>query len=311
MASTSIQTRTPWQRFRSMPIWVQGLGWVILPPIIVALWAMSQPQQGRAPAWALVALVTGAWVSLASFAPPSSDGIARESVETEASTTRSGSSTATAKPGDTAPVTTAPGPTTTTIMVPSTRAPAPVQSPAALLDQFTVAPESNTGTYRRDLFGGDWVDADNDGCDTRAEVLVAESTTPAQVDPIGCTVLAGDWISLYDGYETSDPNELEIDHVVALAEAWRSGAAGWDPQRRIAYANDLDEPLALVAVTAATNQAKSDRDPSSWQPPSDVAWCDFATAWITVKVRWGLTADQAEVDALRNMLTSCQRSMAS
>lgn len=175
----------------------------------------------------------------------------------------------------------------------------------ALVDQLVVAPETGADTYQRDLFGGDWIDADGDGCDTRAEVLIAESLTPAQVDPYGCAVVAGDWLSSYDGYTTNDPTELEIDHVVALAEAWRSGASQWDGARRLAFANDLDEPSALIAVTASTNQSKSDRDPASWQPPSTAGWCGFATAWVTVKVRWALTADQAEADALRNMLAPC------
>lgn len=297
MESTLKPKRTPWQRFRTTPLWVQALGWLILPPIVVALWAASQPRGGRAAAWALVALVTGAWISLASFGQA-----ATESEPASLAATPTESSTATSEPGSTAPASAPPAPTTTTIMAPSS---APVPLPAELLDRITVAPEANADSYDRDLFGGDWIDADHDGCDTRAEVLIAESTTPAQVDPIGCNVLAGHWISLYDGHGTSDPADLEIDHVVALAEAWRSGAARWDPQRRITYANDLEEPRTLIAVTAATNRAKSDRDPSSWQPPSDAAWCDFATSWITVKVRWGLTADQAETEALRNMLTRC------
>lgn len=174
-----------------------------------------------------------------------------------------------------------------------------------VVDQLVVAPQTGADSYHRDMFGGTWIDADGDGCDTRAEVLIAESRTPAQVDPYGCGVVAGDWVSTYDGYTTPDPTELEIDHVVALAEAWRSGASLWDGATRLAYANDLDEPAALVAVTAATNQSKSDRDPASWQPPNPAAWCEFATSWVTVKLRWGLTADQPEVDALRNMLAAC------
>lgn len=122
--------------------------------------------------------------------------------------------------------------------------------------------------YECELFGDGWIDADGDGCDTRREVLIAESTSPAQVDPFGCEVIAGDWVSAYDGYSTDDPTELEIDHVVALSEAWRSGAAAWPEDRRLAFANDLDSPAALVAVTAATNRSKGDRDPASWQPPA-------------------------------------------
>jgi hypothetical protein len=174
----------------------------------------------------------------------------------------------------------------------------------ASLDELRVAPEVPSSGYDRTPFDH-WVDADGDGCDTRDEVLIEESTTPAQVDPFGCHVVAGDWTSIYDGYSTDDPSELEVDHVVALAEAWRSGAAAWDADRRRAFANDLGDAGALIAVTAAMNRSKGDKDPAEWQPPDRGAWCEFAGAWVRVKVRWNLTVDSAEHQALRNMLRSC------
>lgn len=169
---------------------------------------------------------------------------------------------------------------------------------ADIVDQLVIAPEGSDDGYDRDLFDH-WVDADGDGCDTRCEVLEAERRDDLPGLP------SGGWLSIYDGYSTPDPSELDIDHVVALGEAWRSGADGWDAARREAFANDLADPQALVAVTAATNRSKGARDPAEWQPPAQAAWCEFATAWVTTKVRWGLTADQAESDALRNMLRSC------
>jgi hypothetical protein len=135
-------------------------------------------------------------------------------------------------------------------------------------------------------------------------VLIAESRRPVVLGT-GCRVGSGEWLSIYDGYVTTDPTELEIDHVVALAEAWESGASGWDPARRRAFANDLEEPGALVAVTAAMNRSKGDRDPAEWQPPRRAAWCEFAGSWLRVKVKWDLSADPAEVRALRNMLQGC------
>ena len=186
--------------------------------------------------------------------------------------------------------------------------PACATSPAAAhgddqLAQLRVAPEGPRAGYRRELFPH-WIDADRDGCNTREEVLVAQSATPAQVDPYGCRVVAGDWTSRYDDVRTTDPADLEVDHVVALAEAWDSGASAWTTARRRAFANDLDHP-ELLAVSAASNQAKSDSDPAQWTPPRREAWCRFADDWVTVKVAWDLSADQAEVDSLRDMLAAC------
>ena len=172
------------------------------------------------------------------------------------------------------------------------------------VEQLRIAPEGARTGYRRALFPH-WVDADGDGCTTREEVLVTESTVPAGTDPANCTVRSGRWDSVYDGVTTDDPADLQIDHVVALAEAWDSGAAGWDTARRRAFANDLEEPAALIAVTGASNNAKSDRDPAEWRPPRPEAWCGFARSWVTVKVRWDLTADAAEAGALRDMLAAC------
>lgn len=203
------------------------------------------------------------------------------------------------------------GPSTTdtspaTTVAPTTAPPGTDQPRSvASVDDLVVAPESDGDGYERELFGGDWIDEDGDGCDTREEVLIDESVSQAQVDPYGCKVIAGDWVSLFDGGETSDPSDLDIDHVVALSEAWRSGADDWTEDRRVAFANDLDNPMALIAVSASSNRSKGDRDPTVWQPTRQESWCEFGTAWMSVKVEWDLTADQAEVDALRDMLAGC------
>jgi uncharacterized protein DUF1524 len=190
--------------------------------------------------------------------------------------------------------------TTTTVLVPAGAS----GDAAGLVSQLMVAPEGPMAGYDRGLFGT-WTDTDGDRCDTRAEVLLRQSRAPPQVDPFGCAVVVGDWLSSYDGYTTDDPTELEIDHVVALAEAWRSGAAVWDEGRRWAFANDLDQPGELVAVTAAANRSKGDRDPASWQPPNRASWCEYGIGWVKTKLKWALTADGAEVTALRNMLRDC------
>jgi hypothetical protein len=174
----------------------------------------------------------------------------------------------------------------------------------ATVEHLRIAPEGARTGYRRSLFTH-WVDDDGDGCDTREEVLIAESTVPARTDPAGCSVLSGRWLSAYDGITTDQPGDLDIDHVVALGEAWDSGASVWDAPRRRAFANDLDVAAALIAVTVSANRTKNDRDPAQWRPPRPEAWCGFARAWVTVKVRWDLTADEAEAGALRDMLAAC------
>jgi hypothetical protein len=187
--------------------------------------------------------------------------------------------------------------TTTSAVVTSTTATttattAPPAGALALVDRLRVEPEGAPTKYERKLFEH-WIDADHDGCNTRCEVLEAERRPD-----VG-------WVSIYDGFVTSDKTELEIDHVVALAEAWRSGAWGWTDARRRGFANDLDEPDALVAVSSSSNQSKSDKDPSEWRPPLRGSWCQWATGWTKVKVKWDLAADQPEVDALRVILQAC------
>jgi hypothetical protein len=136
-------------------------------------------------------------------------------------------------------------------------------------------------------------------------VLLDEAVAAATVD--GCEVLAGRWVSSYDSVETTDPNSLDIDHLVPLAEAWASGADRWTDQRREAFANDLDStrPDALIAVTAAANRAKGDSDPAEWLPADPAMRCRYVDAWITQKAAWHLAVDPAERQALTHALATC------
>ncbi len=170
----------------------------------------------------------------------------------------------------------------------------------SVLDQLRVATNS-TQSYSRESFGG-WIDADRNGCDTRAEVLISESVTPVSVGP-GCALTGGSWFSYFDGVTWSNPSDVDIDHLVPLAEAWRSGAAAWTPAQRVAFANDLDFAPSLVAVTDSVNQSKGDRDPATWMPPAAGSHCKYATEWVLVKHRWRLAVDPAEKSALTGHLT--------
>lgn len=172
------------------------------------------------------------------------------------------------------------------------------------VDTLTVAAEHDAVPYSRDLYRH-WTDADRDGCDTRQEVLISESLTDGTVDSRCNIVGGGTWLSAYDDVTVTDPSALDIDHMIPLAEAHRSGASTWGETRREQFANDLDSPQSLIAVTASTNRSKGDRDPAEWKPPVTAYHCEYATAWVHVKSVWGLTVDPVEKTALKGMLATC------
>jgi hypothetical protein len=176
----------------------------------------------------------------------------------------------------------------------------PVQPASAEIIQLTVADDQLTG-YKRSLFKH-WVDADKNGCDTRKEVLIKEAVVKPKKGT-KCVLTGGKWISPYDGISYTKDSALDIDHLVPLAEAWRSGAWAWSALQRQNYANDLTEPKALVAVSLGLNRQKGDRDPSSWLPPLDK--CGYMANWITVKHKYSLTVDLIEADTLSAALIQC------
>ncbi len=173
-----------------------------------------------------------------------------------------------------------------------------------LLARLTIAPESDFGI---DYDRGDyptWNLTDRPGCNVRELVLIAEASSISEVDQ-DCRPLDGIWLSWYDDEAFGNPSDLDVDHMVPLAEAHDSGAARWSPERKRDFANDFDLPAALTAVSAASNRDKRADDPAEWRPPRRAAWCQYAHDWIAVKLKWSLTADRDEVDALREMLRTC------
>ncbi|MET8153578.1 HNH endonuclease family protein [Actinoplanes sp. NPDC049668] len=169
----------------------------------------------------------------------------------------------------------------------------------ALLDKLKVAKAGSMRGYSREKFPH-WRSAGSN-CDVRDTVLKRDGT---KVKFSGCNVVAGTWVSVYDGDRIADPSKVDIDHMVPLANAWRSGAAAWTTQEREDFANDLDDPQ-LLAVSASSNRAKGDQDPSTWKPERTDAWCVYAQDWITVKAKWKLTVTTAEKSALTDMLERC------
>lgn len=182
--------------------------------------------------------------------------------------------------------------------------PIPVAPATALVDGLTVAADVPVADYRRDAFGNGWDYDPVSGCNTRERVLIEESLTePTMGDR--CKPLVGDWVSIYDGLVTDDPADLEIDHLVALSNAWRSGAALWTDERREVFANDRSDPDTLVAVSTSSNRSKSDSSPDRWLPERNEARCDYVEAWVRVKSRWELSVTPAEKSTLVQVLSGC------
>ncbi|MFI7610397.1 HNH endonuclease family protein [Nonomuraea terrae] len=171
---------------------------------------------------------------------------------------------------------------------------------ASRLAALTVAAESHGSTYDRDLFPH-WITISG-ACDTREQVLKRDGTNV--VTSSSCAATAGRWHSPYDGATWTAASDVDIDHMVPLAEAWASGAWNWSTSRRQSFANDLDGPQ-LWAVTDNVNQSKGDQDPAQWKPSVTSFRCTYARAWIQVKYTWGLSVDSAEKSALNSMLGSC------
>ncbi|MEU6381907.1 HNH endonuclease family protein [Streptomyces sp. NPDC046909] len=198
----------------------------------------------------------------------------------------------------------------TTLAAPSVAHAAPTEAPGDTvtlpvrdaLQALTVADESRTG-YTRDKFKH-WIDADRDGCNARAEVLISEAVV-APDQGARCALAGGLWWSAYDDVYLDSARQLDVDHLVPLAEAWDSGASAWTAKEREAYANDLDDPRALIAVSAASNRSKSDQDPRQWLPTSRGYRCRYVTDWIADKTRYALAVDPAEQTALTETLADC------
>ncbi|GGU46587.1 hypothetical protein GCM10007979_52110 [Nocardioides albus] len=165
--------------------------------------------------------------------------------------------------------------------------------------------------YVRSSFGGAWADTDGNGCNQRDDVLLRDAVE-VRTRPQGrCDhdVLAGTWVDPYTGRrltfaDLKQPDQaqaIQIDHVVPLAEAWRSGASAWSEDRRRAFSNDLGN---LLAVDGPSNMSKSDDDPAGWRPRKGFQ-CAYATRWIETKTRWSLAVDDSERRALGEMLNYC------
>ncbi|SCE83891.1 Protein of unknown function [Micromonospora chokoriensis] len=182
---------------------------------------------------------------------------------------------------------------------PGTESPSGGGNAVQQLGQLTVATAGSMKGYSRDHFPH-WRNTGKN-CDVRDTILQRDGK---DVKLSGCNVVGGRWESVYDGRSAADPSDVDIDHMVPLANAWRSGADEWDDQKRGDFANDTTRPQ-LLAVSASSNRAKGDQDPSQWKPANREYWCKYAESWVTVKHHWRLTVTSAEKTALTDMLEGC------
>ncbi|XLE12090.1 HNH endonuclease family protein [Streptomyces sp. Pv4-95] len=168
------------------------------------------------------------------------------------------------------------------------------------LADLTVEPPHSMDGYSRAKFPH-WIQQGN-SCDTRETVLKRDGqnvTRDAQ-----CRAVSGTWLSHYDNRTLTAASQVDIDHMVPLANAWRSGADGWTTARRTEFANDLQH-AQLIAVSAGSNRSKGDQSPDQWSPPNHDYWCTYARAWTDVKHLYDLSVTRPEADKLVTMLDTC------
>lgn len=186
-------------------------------------------------------------------------------------------------------------------------APPSAREASRMLGTLRVAPAGSMAGYSRERFVH-WSDAQENGwnvsdpsCDTREAALIRDGRKVQVGD--GCDVASGRWLDPYTRRTYTDPADIDIDHVVPLANAWRSGASGWSADERERYAND---PEVLLSVEDNANQEKGDKGPEAWKPPNRSYYCEYARRWIWIKSDYGLSVNPSERSALKGMLARCQ-----
>jgi hypothetical protein len=168
------------------------------------------------------------------------------------------------------------------------------------LGGLRVATDGSSSGYSRDLFPH-W-NTVSGTCNTRETVLKRDGS--GVVTDSSCAATSGSWYSPYDGATWSLASDVDIDHVIPLSNAWRTGASSWTTTKRSQFANDLTNPQ-LIAVTDNVNQSKGDQTPATWKPSRTAYWCTYSKMWIHVKYRYTLTINTAEKSALTTMLGYC------
>ncbi|WP_250556292.1 HNH endonuclease family protein [Pseudonocardia lacus] len=186
---------------------------------------------------------------------------------------------------------------------------APTGDAATALAALPVKGRAPKTGYDRDEFGSRWADIDRNGCDQRNDVLARDMVDETFKEGThDCVVLTGRLADPYTGTEiaftrgqdTSD--DVQIDHVVALSDAWQKGAQQLDPDTRKSLGND---PLNLMATDGPTNQSKGDGDAATWLPPNRQFRCAYVARQVAVKAKYSLWVTAAERDAIAGVLGTC------
>lgn len=191
----------------------------------------------------------------------------------------------------------------------------PLADIRAQLDALAVKGRAPKTGYDRDLFGQRWSDdvpvtLGHNGCDTRNDILRRDLVDVViKPNTNDCVALSG---TLHDPFTgatipfqrgSATSSAVQIDHIVAMSDAWQKGAQGLDEDARRAFAND---PLNLLAVDGPSNQRKGDGDAATWLPPNSAFRCQYVARQIAVKHRYGLWVTPAERDALDRWLGTCE-----
>ena len=161
--------------------------------------------------------------------------------------------------------------------------------------------------YSREVFGQRWADTDRNGCDTRNDILRRDlSQVTFRPGTRDCVVLSGRLADPYTArvvaFTKADGSAVHVDHVVSLSDAWQKGAQAWRPQKRLAFANDA---LNLLAVDGRANSAKSDGDAATWLPPNKAYRCALVARQVAVKAKYDLWVTTAERAAIERVLGTC------
>lgn len=200
-------------------------------------------------------------------------------------------------------------PASSSAPLPRQAAPATAGKALAALAGLPVKGRAPKTGYSRAQFGAAWADVDHNGCDTRNDVLKSQLTGVAFVGTSHCKVARGTLADPYTGTSIAfvrgqgTSEKVQIDHVVALSDAWQTGAQQLSAHQRLALAND---PRNLQATDGPTNQQKSDGDAATWLPPNKAFRCTYVARQISVKAAYRLWVTQAEHDAMARVLASCK-----